>query len=68
LHLNLEDFWFFGVFLNFLFFILFYFIFIYRYFFHLLIFYFYSYRFFIFYFQSSLCLSGACSAYCQLVH
>jgi hypothetical protein len=44
-------------------------LFIYIYFFHLLIFHFYSYLYsFIFYFQSSLCLSNACSAYCRLVH
>jgi hypothetical protein len=60
-HLNLE------VFFYFLFFILFYFYiyitFIYLFFIFIIIF-----ILFIFYFQSSLCLSNACSAYCRLVH
>jgi hypothetical protein len=68
LHLNLEVFFF-----NFLFFILFYFIlFLYMYIYFSFIYLFFIFILvfilFIFYFQSNLCLSNTCSAYCQLVH
>jgi hypothetical protein len=64
LHLNLEV-----LFFN-LFFILFYFIYIYIHISSIYLFFIFILMFtlFIFYFQSSLCLSNACSAYCQLVH
>jgi hypothetical protein len=52
----------------FLFFILFYFIYIYITFISLFFIFILIFILFIFYFQSSLCLSKACSTYCQLVH